>query len=242
MELSESGVVVIGGTGGIGRAVVQHFRDTGRDCWSLDYAPDDADDRFVQCDISRPDTLKAAADQIAASGTRIGSLALVAGINHFALLPEMRAQDWDRVMSVNVAGFANAISAWSGDLAGVRGSSVTLMSSVAAHVGTFGYAVYVASKAAVQGLTVGYARELADDRIRVNAICPGWVDTPFSDAGIDRADDPVSARAGAAEAHLLGRMAYPSEIAESIGFLSSPAAAGVNGRLMYVDGGFTVKR
>lgn len=122
------------------------------------------------------------------------------------------------------------------------GGSIVNLSSVSAYTGADGYAAYHASKGAVLSLTRALALELAPDDIRVNAVCPGWVDTAFSEAVFDDGEDPASLRERAHAAQALGRMATPADVACAILFLVSDESSFVTGAPLFVDGGFMVKK
>ncbi len=101
-----------------------------------------------------------------------------------------------------------------------------------------GLAVYCASKGGVVNLTRALALELAPD-IRVNCVCPGYVDTDMVRQGIDAWDDPAAARAALAASSPLNRIAGPDEIASAILYLASDAARFVTGAALQIDGGTT---
>lgn len=91
-------------------------------------------------------------------------------------------------------------------------------------------------------MTYGLAQELAPYQIRVNAICPGWVNTGFTDQVKQQSTNPQEIDRLARNAHLLGRMARPDEVGEAAIFLASDSASFITGTSLYVDGGFMIKR
>jgi NAD(P)-dependent dehydrogenase (short-subunit alcohol dehydrogenase family) len=119
-------------------------------------------------------------------------------------------------------------------------SSVVNMSSIAAQIGTTGYAAYVASKGAVDSLTKALALELAPE-IRVNAVAPGWIETPFTVAGLNLSEDPAAFRKQAEQMHALNRIGLPEEIAKVIFFLATPESSFVTGTTLVADGGYLIK-
>lgn len=196
---------------------------------------------FVPADLLHEEQIQAAIQRTAQEFGGLDYLVNIAGINLLCSVEEMQVSAWDRMMNINVRAMALTMK-HAIPLLEVRGGAVVNMASVAAFVGSVGYAAYVTTKGAVISLTRSAAVELAPLGIRVNAVAPGWVDTPFTDAGVALAPDPELARAGALTQHVLGRMAQPEEVAQGIAFLCSQAAAFVTGETLFVDGGFMVKR
>src|SRR6185503_8180277 len=98
---------------------------------------------------------------------------------------------------------------------------------------------YCASKGAVLALTRAMALDHAREHVRVNCVCPGYVDTPLLQAFLDRQSDPDAARGAAAKLHAMGRVGRPEEIANVLVFLASDAASFVTGAGVVVDGGMT---
>jgi NAD(P)-dependent dehydrogenase (short-subunit alcohol dehydrogenase family) len=106
-------------------------------------------------------------------------------------------------------------------------------------MGQAGYVAYTATKGGILALTRALAAELAPDGVRVNAVCPGAVDTPLLRAEFAGADDPVAERTATERSIALGRLADPEEIARVVKFLLSDDAAYVTGAQYVVDGGRT---
>jgi dihydroanticapsin dehydrogenase len=84
--------------------------------------------------------------------------------------------------------------------------------------------------------------ELAPDNIRVNTLCPGWADTPFSDDAIALSEDPAATQITVGESNALDRMAHPDDVAQAAKFLASKASSFVTGAPLFVDGGFMIKK
>jgi NAD(P)-dependent dehydrogenase (short-subunit alcohol dehydrogenase family) len=121
------------------------------------------------------------------------------------------------------------------------GGAIVNTASIAGRVGMPGIAAYAASKGAVVQLTRQLAVEYAHAGIRVNAVAPGGIDTPFLTDWIAAQDDPVAVREAVETSHPLGRLATAGEIAGAILFLASDAAAFVTGEVLMVDGGYTAR-
>jgi NAD(P)-dependent dehydrogenase (short-subunit alcohol dehydrogenase family) len=230
-------VVVTGGAGDMGAALVRLLRAEGHRAVSIDLVPNAQADLSIIADLTEEAAVAGAFERIGP----LAGLACIAGIN----APKTRVEalswaDWSRVMTVNVAGTMLAMKHASAQLQ--NGAGIVLMGSVSAHIGTDGYVAYHTSKGAVLGLMRAASGEFAPRGIRVNAVSPGWVDTSFTDRALLALPDGPAIRAKAGEAHLLGRIAQPEEVAEAILFLLSPDASFITGTELVVDGGFMRKK
>jgi NAD(P)-dependent dehydrogenase (short-subunit alcohol dehydrogenase family) len=151
---------------------------------------------------------------------------------------QLDPSDWARVVAVNLTGAFHTAKAAIPQLREVGGGSLVLISSTAGLGAGPGYAAYYSSKHGVIGLMRTLANELAGDGIRVNAVCPGWVDTGMVDS---QAADAGLTREEAAKLftgdHLIQRLIRPDEISDAVLWLASPHAAMVTGVALPVDGG-----
>ena len=157
----------------------------------------------------------------------------------------MSEADFDAVMAVNVKGVWLATRyalphLRATGLAG--GAAVVNLSSVSAYIGTDTGWAYTVSKGAVSSFTHAVSQELAPAGIRVNAVAPGYVDAGFTHQSLARNPDPAAMVARANSLHVLGRMAQPAEVAQAVLYLASARASFVTGTVLFVDGGFMVKR
>ena len=230
--------VVTGAAGDIGTATARAFAGAGHALVLLDRteAPlNGAEGLSLAVDLADPAAVAAAFTTIAARYPRIDVLANIAGINHRAAVAEMRIEDWDRMMDVNVGGMfltcKHAIPLMTGEA-----PAIVNMASISGHVATPDYPAYVATKAAVESFSWALSGEVGP-KIRVNAVAPGWVAAGFTRAALETADDPAALQGKAKAAHLLGRMALPEEVAAAILWLASPKASFVTGETLFVDGG-----
>ena len=144
--------------------------------------------------------------------------------------------NWNRLMAVNLTGVFLSMKAEAPALKAHGGSAIVNTASVASVVAQPGMAAYVASKHGVAGLTKAAALDFIGHGIRVNAVCPGIIDTPML-AGATSDPDIVAAMEGAVP---IGRMGRPEEVAEAILFLASDAASYMVGALLHADGGVTL--
>ena len=165
-----------------------------------------------------------------------------AGIQRYGTVVDTPEEEWDRVLAVNLKSMfltsKHAIPLMR------SGGAIVNVSSVQAFVTQERVAAYAASKGGVISLTTAMAVDHARDGIRVNAVCPGSVDTPMlrSSArrfGGGRSEDELLAEWG--RSHLLGRVAQAEEVAETIAYLAGDAASFVTGAVFRVDGGLTAQ-
>lgn len=241
--------VVTGAAAGIGLATARRLAQSGMQVAMLDLDGPAVDDaaatlrseghvvRAFHTDVTRvADVQRAFGD---AWLERIDVLVNNAGIALARRFEEHSDEDWDRVFAINVKSAFLCTRAALPALRRVAGNVVNV-SSMTALVGQPCGAGYTASKAAMLGLTKALALELGPDRIRVNCVCPAGVDTPMMQKWAAAQSDPAAVLAGQASMHLLGRMATPDEIADSVAFLASSAASFLTGVILPVEGGATL--
>jgi NAD(P)-dependent dehydrogenase (short-subunit alcohol dehydrogenase family) len=216
-------VVVTGGTSGIGEATCRRFAEEGARVVSI--AVDDGEDTIV-CDVADAAQVERAFEQIGAVDVLVAN----AGISIRSPFLEIAEDDWRRVLDVNLTGVFHCAQ----QAARRMETGVILMTaSTNGLTGHENYADYNASKAGVILLARTMARELAP-RIRVNAVCPGYVLTPMQ-----RAEYTAEMLAAVNEMIPLERHAEPEEIAALFAFLASDDAAYITGAVIAIDGGET---
>ena len=236
--------VVTGAASGIGRATALLLLERGANVVAADRdetglaVVSDAGAEPVVCDVTDPaDRARLAV----AAGPACDCLVNAAGIIRLAALDAVSEGDWDRIMAVNAKALFFLCQAFIPRLQ--PGGAVVNVASGAGKTGsTHEAAVYSASKAAVLSATRSFAHGYAGRGVRVNAVCPGLIDTPMNDVVIDgiaplrgvEPDEYGRARLGAVP---LGRLADPREVAEVIVFLLSDAASYMTGQSVNVTGG-----
>ncbi|GAA4699627.1 glucose 1-dehydrogenase [Pseudonocardia yuanmonensis] len=231
--------LVTGGGSGIGRATVARLRTAGWSVLVADLNPETGPEAaaelgacFARVDVADEGQVEAAVGRCVAEYGRIDAVVNNAGVGGaFGALTDIAVDDWDYTFAVLVRGVFLGIKHGARAMrAAGRGGAVVNVASVAGHTGGAGPQAYSAAKAAVLNLTRVAAAELAEDRIRVNAVSPGVIATPL----VGR--DPARALAGVQPWPEVGR---PEDVAEVIAFLCGDAARFVTGEDITVDGGLT---
>jgi NAD(P)-dependent dehydrogenase (short-subunit alcohol dehydrogenase family) len=234
--------LVTGASSGIGRATATALAREGASVAlvalpgdELDAAAAECGGRAIAADVGDPG---AVADAFAQAGP-VDAVFNNAGISIVAPIAETTDEQWQRQLRTNLTGSFNvAREAARGMLARGRGAIVNTASELAL-TGQAGYAAYTATKGGVLAMTRALAAELASAGIRVNAVCPGAVDTPLLRAEFATAPDPDAERAENERSIALGRLGAPEDIARVVVFLLSDEAAYVTGSHYVVDGGRT---
>ncbi len=241
--LSGKRVLITGAAGGIGKATAQRFYEEGARLLLCDLRPLEQTDlkaafpermEYVAADIASVAGIDAVEVAAKANGG-IDVLVNNAGITKDKSAVKMTMDDWDKVIAVNLT----AVFRLSQVVAKImkeqgRGGAILNAASVVAHYGNFGQANYVATKAGVIGLTKTMARELGRGGIRVNAVAPGFIDTPMARAV------PEANLAALCERTPVARLGKPEEIAAAYAFLASDDAAFITGTCLNVDGGLVI--
>ena len=199
------------------------------------------DGMFVHADVSRPDDVAALVGQVVSAYGRLDCAYNNAGIEGFMAgrLHEYPEDIWDRVIDINLKGVWLCLKHEIPQMLQQGSGAIVNTASGAGLVGSRQMSAYVASKHAVVGLTKAAALEYARDGIRVNAVCPGMIDTPMVQRLIGGRDAEYEASIPVRQP--IGRLGTPEEIAESVTWLCSDAASLVTGLAMAVDGGLTAQ-
>jgi len=191
----------------------------------------------VNCDVTEQEAAKALAAETVAAYGQIDVLFNNAGISHVGALHEVEPDAWDRVIRVNVRGVYMTAAAVLPYMMEKRSGSIINMSSSIAEMGVSNRAVYTASKGAVLSLTKAMQVDYASYGIRVNALLPGTIMTPFVEGYLSRSADPEEAKASIKRRQLSGELGRPEDVANAALFLASDESRFVMGSPFYVDGG-----
>jgi NAD(P)-dependent dehydrogenase (short-subunit alcohol dehydrogenase family) len=233
-------VAVITGAGsGIGLATLEAMRAEGARVAALDVRPPPTRDGVLplEGDVTDQASVDAA---VTAAVTHFGAIDLLvnnAGIGAQGTVEDNALDEWQRVFDVNVFGMVRASRACLPHLRKSRHPAIVNVASIVSWTGLPKRACYGASKGAVYALTLAMAADCAADRIRVNCVCPGTVDTPWVGRLLAAAPDPEAARASLVARQPIGRLGTAAEIAVAISYLASPAAGYVTGSALQIDGG-----
>lgn len=196
---------------------------------------------FVDCDVASVEHVQRMAARVAELHDRVDVIVNNAGIGLFGSLDEFTPEDWGRQMDVNAKSVFLVTKSLLGLLRRGTAQSVVNIGSGAGVIGVGNSIGYCASKGAVVVMSKAMAVDLAPEGIRVNALCPGVVDTPFNDKVLSTMDDPEAVKQAQRGAHMLGRLATPRDVADAAVFLASTQAAFITGTTFMVDGGLTAQ-
>jgi NAD(P)-dependent dehydrogenase (short-subunit alcohol dehydrogenase family) len=243
-------VVVTGGSHGIGRASALRFAAEGARVAVLDVRAEEGEQvaaecslvggegRYYHCDVTDPDGVAEAVRCVVADLSTIDVLHANAGRLRAGTVLETDFGEWSRILSVNVTGMYLIARATVPVMQQAGGGAIVTTGSISGLFGEPALTAYTASKAAVVNMTRSLAVDFADSGIRVNCVCPGWVDTGFNDPQFEH--DQMTAQDIAAlidRTVPMRRQGEPAEMAAAVAFLASADASYITGQTLVVDGG-----
>lgn len=185
----------------------------------------------VKIDVSDPEQIKAGFKTVLEKFGKLDILVNNAAITRDGLALRMKADDWDAVLRTNLTGAHICIQQALAVMMKARAGRIINISSVVAHMGNPGQANYVAAKAGLIGLTKSIAMEIASRNITVNAVAPGFVESPMTDVLPDKVKEVLKTRIP------LGRMGAGKDVAAAVIFLASDEASYITGHVLDVNGG-----
>jgi 3-hydroxybutyrate dehydrogenase len=195
-----------------------------------------------QCDVTDPQAIDRAFDEARAANGPIDLLVVNAGIAESAPFHKMTRESWDRIVGTNLTAAFDCARAAIGDLLKSENGRLVFIASVASLRGVPYAAHYAASKHGLLGLTRSLAAEYAKTNLTVNAVCPGYVDTPMTDQSVVRVSEitgrsEADSRGAITNMNASGRLVDPEAIANIILMLCLPLSRDINGAAVTIDGG-----
>ncbi|WP_327100599.1 3-oxoacyl-ACP reductase FabG [Nocardia vinacea] len=228
--------VVTGGASGIGLGIVERLRADGLHVATLDLNPSAEDDFAYQADVTKPDEIAAALTDVRAKLGPITVLVNAAGIEKYRRFQNLTFEEWQRIIDVNLHGVFHMVQAVLPDMTAANWGRIVNISSSSTHSGQPFMAAYVAAKSGLNGLTKSLALELGPYGITVNAVPPGFIDTPML-----RRSEEKQLLGGTIEEHIqrtpVRRVGRPADIAAACSFLISEDAGYITGQILGVNGG-----
>lgn len=245
--------VVTGAASGIGHAIAEHLCAQGArvllvDCNAEGVARaarsmrpvNGAEAHFLVADLAISSNIKALADQVHRLTTHIDILVNNAGIELDLPFDQVTPELFDRVIAVNLRAPFLLTQALVPQFPAAGGAIVNISSIHAEHA--FPNSIpYACSKAGLVALTRNLALELAPRQIRVNAICPGYIDTPMWEEWLRSSSDPEALARQTEALHPLGRRGQPRDVASAVAYLAGSQSAWVTGTCLVIDGGLTIR-
>ena len=245
--LSGKIALVTGGRGGIGRAICARFLREGATVFAADLTEqgtlsgEAAESHFIKYDVTSEEDARAAMAKVAEQCGKLDILVNAAGIEIEKTVEQTSLADWNRIFAINVTGTFLASKHALPLLRKGQNASIINFGSYDGFIADPGLAAYCASKGAVHALTRAMACDHGPEGIRVNAICPGYIDTPmlrsfFRDVGdIETLDTAVRG------VHPLRRYGTPEDVANLVNWLASDEARYASGQLWVLDGALTAQ-
>jgi len=243
LELLGKVALVTGGAQGIGKAIALLLARNGADIAvsdiNLEKARETADEvrqmgrdsLAVEANVADLKDVERMMDAIVEQFGRIDILVNNAGITRDRLILRMTEEDWDAVLAVNLKGTFNCTKTAIRHMSKQKSGKIVSIASVVGAMGNAGQANYAASKAGVIGFTKTIAREFAVRGINVNAIAPGYIQTPMTDAVPEKAKEELKRLIP------MQRLGQPEDVAQAVLFLVSESASYITGQVLHVNGG-----
>ena len=242
--------LVTGAAGGIGYATAEHLAKDGYDLFIIDFNEESlnaAKEKLLKFGVLVDSVVLDLADSEHVLATlteklttfEVDALVNNAGIGYARTVEQTTLAEWDRTFDVNIKATFITCKVIVPQMIARGGGQIVNVASAGALIGLKNRVAYCASKSAVVGLTRCIAADHALQGIRINAIAPGTVDSPWIGKILSDAQDPVATRKMMESRQLDGRMGTPEEVANGIAFLLSPEARFVNGSVFSMDAGLT---
>lgn len=242
--------IVTGGANGIGLSITERFLSEGATVVIADLNLEQAQveasrlggrAHAFQVDVTSSESVKSMVDHTVSQFGRIDVLVNNAGMGVAANVVDTSEEDFDRVISVNLKGVFLGMKHTIPHMRAQGSGSIINMSSIGGLAGLYDRAAYCAAKGGVATLTMAAAIDHAQEGIRINAIAPGTVNTPWVQRITSTLPDPEAARQKMRDRQAHGRLVEPSEVAAMAAYLAADESASTIGAVMLVDGGFMAR-
>jgi 3-oxoacyl-[acyl-carrier protein] reductase len=237
-------VVVTGGARGIGAEIARRFARGGATVVCADVLDttdivaeiNEGTGKAVGCELDVADTAAAAnaVKSIHETHGRLDVLVNNAGITRDQLLVRMKPEDWNLVLDINLDGVFNVTQSAAKLMMRAKSGRIVNVASVVGLMGNAGQTNYAASKAGLIGFTKSLARELGPRNVTVNAVAPGYIQTPMTDKLTDDQRDALMRNIP------IPRLGTPQDVAEAVAFLAGPSASYITGVVLNISGGLYI--
>ena len=240
-------IVITGGGQGIGLGISQTMLAAGAAILVAQRSPLPSDlanqdwVHWIEADLAQPESYAVVAEAATETFGKVDVLINNAGYMFEKTLDDMRLEDWNRMLAVNLTAPVFLSKRLLPLLRADGGGSIINIGSIEGLAANPQHAAYCASKGGIHALTRAMAVDLGKDNIRVNAIAPGWIRTELSDDYINAQQDPESAWDGLCQMHPAGRIGEPADVGKLAVYLASDDSTFVTGQVIVIDGGRTSK-
>jgi len=236
--------LVTGGCGGIGRAICQRFHAEGAVVYATDVASftfDQPNIHVLHQDVGAEDDARAVMARVQEDHGQLDILVNAAGIEIEKTIEDTTLEDWNRSFSVNVSGTFLTSKHALPLMRAAGGGSIINFGSYDGFIADPSLAVYCATKGAVHALTRAMACDHGPEGIRVNAVCPGYVDTPMLQSFFGESGDIESLKQAVRDVHPIRSYGQPEDIANLVNWLAGDEARYASGQLWVIDGGLSAQ-
>jgi len=239
--LKDRVAVVTGGAGGIGQAICERFAREGAIVYAADLSGNSTSGEFCTLDVTSESSVDALFDNIEKKHGHLHILVNAAGIEIEKTIEETSLEEWNQVMAVNCTGMFLTSRRAVKLMRAASGGSIINFGSYDGFIADPQLAAYCASKGAVHALTKAMACDHGPEGIRVNAVCPGYVDTPMLQSFFGSSGDIDSLKQAVNDVHPIRRYGQPEDIANLVNWLAGDEARYASGQLWVIDGGLSAQ-
>lgn len=242
--LQDRVAVVTGGCGGIGQAICQRFAREGAVVYAADITPAQtlhSAVRYVKHDVALENDAVAVMQQIEREHGRLDILVNAAGIEIETTIEQTTLNDWNRIFAVNVTGTFLSCKYALPLMRNAGAGSIINFGSYDGFIADPSLAAYCASKGAVHALTRAMACDYGPENIRVNAICPGYIDTPMLQSFFGDSGNIESLKQAVRDIHPIRSYGTPEDVANLVNWLAGDESRYATGQLWVIDGGLSAQ-